>query len=69
MENHGKREKCYLFVDEIQEIRDYHKALESLQAKGGYDIYCSGSNANMLSSEISTKISGRYIEIKIFGLS
>jgi len=59
----------YLFVDEIQEIEDYHKALESLQAKGGYDIYCTGSNAKMLSSEISTKISGRYIEIKIFGLS
>lgn len=67
-EQKGKGKK-YLFVDEIQEIEEYHKALESLQAKGGYDIYCTGSNANMLSSEISTKISGRYIEIKIFGLS
>ena len=69
VEKQKKKGKCYLFIDEIQEIQDYHKALESFQAKGGYDLYCTGSNANMLSSEISTKISGRYIEIKIFGLS
>ncbi len=69
VESLKKKGKSYLFIDEIQEIENYHKSLESLQAKGDYDIYCTGSNANMLSSEISTKISGRYIEIKIFGLS
>lgn len=69
VENQKKKGKKYLFIDEIQEIENYHKTLESLQAKGDYDIYCTGSNANLLSSEISTKISGRYIEIKIYGLS
>ncbi len=69
VQKNKKKHKSYLFIDEIQEIENYHKALESLQAKGGYDIYCTGSNANLLSSEISTKLSGRYIEIKIFGLS
>lgn len=61
--------KIYIFIDEIQEITGFEKTLRSLQARGGYDIYCTGSNANMLSSDLSTRLSGRYIEIKVFSLS
>jgi uncharacterized protein len=64
-----KNQKNYIFIDEVQEIDKFEKALESLLAEGGFDIYCTGSNANMLSGELATYLSGRYIEIKIFGLS
>ena len=63
------RRKAYIFIDEIQEIESFEKALRSLQAEGSYDIYISGSNANLLSGEIATHLSGRYIEIKIYSLS
>jgi len=59
----------YLFIDEVQEITEYEKALRSLLAEGGFDIYCTGSNASMFSSELATYLSGRYVEIKIFSLS
>jgi len=61
--------KNYIFIDEIQDIEDFEKALRSLQAKDGYDIYCTGSNAKLLSGELATFLSGRYVEIKIYGLS
>ena len=63
------RGKISLFIDEIQEIDRFEKALSSLQARGGYDIYCTGSNADLLSGELATRLSGRYVEIKVFGLS
>ena len=59
----------YLFVDEIQDINEFEKALRHFQTKKKWDIYCTGSNAKLLSGELSTFLSGRYIEIKIFGLS
>ncbi|MDD2916225.1 MAG: ATP-binding protein [Candidatus Gracilibacteria bacterium] len=61
--------KRYIFVDEIQDISNFEKALRDLQALGNYDIYISGSNANMLSSEIATYLTGRYIEFEIFPLN
>ena len=61
--------KNYIFIDEIQEIDKFEIALRSLLLNDTYDIYCTGSNANMLSSEISTYLSGRYIEIEINSLS
>jgi uncharacterized protein len=64
-----QKNKIYLFIDEIQEIAEFHKALAHLQASQRFDIYCTGSNAHMLSSELATNISGRYIEIKVYGLS
>lgn len=64
-----KNEKNYIFIDEIQDIEKFEKALRSLKAKGKYDIYCTGSNANLLSSELATYLSGRYIEVKVFSLS
>ena len=64
----GKK-KHYVFIDEIQDIDQFEKALGSLSAEGGYDIYCSGSNAGLLSGELATYLSGRYVEIKVFCLS
>ena len=61
--------KQYIFIDEIQDIENFEKALRSLQAKGRYDIYCTGSNAKLLSGELATYLSGRYVETKIYSLS
>ncbi len=61
--------KNYLFIDEIQEIENFEKALRHLFAKKVFDIYCTGSNARLLSSEIATGLSGRYIEIPVHALS
>ncbi len=65
----NKSEKTALFIDEIQEILNFEKALIHFHTKEKYDIYCSGSNARMLSGELSTLISGRYIEFKIYSLT
>jgi len=59
----------YLFVDEIQDIENFEKALRHLFAKKNFDLYCTGSNARLLSSEIATGLSGRYIEIPVHPLS
>lgn len=61
--------KNYVFIDEIQEIADFEKALRSLLLRSEYDLYCTGSNAHMLSGELATFLSGRYIEIPIYSLS
>ena len=58
----------FLFVDEIQDIDGWENALRSLLAENCCDIYCSGSNANMLSGELATYLAGRYIEIKVHSL-
>jgi len=58
-----------LFIDEIQEISDFERALRSLTAEGGYDIYCTGSNADILSGELATYLAGRAVEFRIFGLT
>lgn len=65
----AKNKKSYIFIDEIQDIEKFEKALRSLKASGKYDIYCTGSNAKLLSGELATFLSGRYIEIKVFSLS
>jgi hypothetical protein len=61
----NKNEKNYLFIDEIQEIDQWEKAIASLFAEKNTDIYITGSNARLLSSELATLLSGRYIEIKM----
>ena len=68
-QNIKKGKKNYIFIDEIQDIENFEKALRSLGAEEKYDIYCTGSNANLLSGELATYLSGRYIEIKVFSLS
>lgn len=62
-------DKVALFIDEIQDIESFEITLRDLVTRGNYDIYCTGSNATLLSGELATFLSGRYIEIKVFGLS
>lgn len=63
------RGKTCLLVDEIQEISDWEKAIASLAKPGDMDIIITGSNAHMLSSELATLLSGRYVEFPIQTLS
>ena len=60
---------CYLLLDEIQEIDGWEKAVNSLLESGNADIYVTGSNSKLMSSEISTYLTGRYISIPVFTLS
>lgn len=61
--------KNYVFIDEIQEIQDFEKALRHLQNKNLADLYITGSNAEMLSGDLATMLSGRHIEINVNSLS
>jgi hypothetical protein len=61
--------KTYLFIDEVQEIEHYELALRSLQSDGNFDIYCTGSNAKLLSGELATALAGRYIQFRIHALT
>lgn len=64
-----KERKTYIFLDEIQNVTDFAKVVDSLYIKKDIDLYLTGSNAYILSSEIATYISGRYIEIQMLPLS
>lgn len=59
----------YIFLDEIQRVADFQKAVDSLYVKKNVDIYIAGSNAYLLSGELATLLSGRYIEINMLPLS
>ena len=59
----------YVFLDEIQHVKDFPRAVDSLFIKKNADLYLTGSNAYMLSSEIATLISGRYVQIEMLPLS
>lgn len=59
----------YVFFDEIQHVRDWQEVIDSLHLRDNLDIYITGSNAYLLSSEISTLIAGRYVEIRMLPLS
>lgn len=61
--------KVYLLLDEVQNVESWEKAINSFKVDCDVDIYITGSNAYLLSSELSTLLSGRYIEIKIYPLS
>ncbi len=61
--------KNYLFIDEVQIIKYFEKAVDSIYLNKNVDIYITGSNANLLSSELATLLSGRYIEVKMLPLS
>jgi predicted AAA+ superfamily ATPase len=62
-------EKNYLIFDELQAVTDWEKSIESFRLDYDVDIYITGSNAYMLSSEFSTLLSGRYVEIRMLPLS
>lgn len=64
-----KNKKTYILLDEVQNVDKWEKAINSLNIDFDVDIYITGSNAYLLSSELSTLLSGRYIEIKMYPLS
>lgn len=64
-----KDSKVYLLLDEVQNVEAWEKAINSFKVDFDIDIYITGSNAYLLSSELSTLLSGRYIEIKVYPLS
>ena len=59
----------YVFLDEVQNVFEFQKAVDSLYIKKNVDVYITGSNAYLLSGELATLLSGRYIEIKMLPLS
>lgn len=66
-QNHSKRN--YLFFDEIQHVDDWEKAVNAFRVEMDADIYITGSNAYLLSGELATLLTGRYVELKVFPLS
>lgn len=64
-----KNETTYIFIDEIQQCGNFPEVIDSLYIKPNVDIYLTGSNATMLSGEIATLLTGRYIEISMLPLS
>ena len=61
--------KTYIFLDEVQEVKNWEKAVNSLASDYDVDIYVTGSNSRMMSSEIETYLTGRYIAFRIYTLS
>ena len=64
-----KDKYTYVFLDEVQNCRDFERAVDSLYIKPNVDVYITGSNAYMLSGELATLLSGRYITIEMLPLS
>ena len=64
-----KGKKTYIFLDEIQSVDEFEKTVDSLFINKDVDLYITGSNAYLLSSELATLLTGRYIEIKMLPLS
>jgi hypothetical protein len=64
-----KNKWTYVFIDEVQECKEYERAISSLHLKKNLDIHLTGSNAHILSGELATKLTGRYIEIALLPLS
>jgi predicted AAA+ superfamily ATPase len=59
----------YIFIDEVQVVKEFEKALDGLFVRKNCDVYITGSNAKLLSGELATLLSGRYVEIKMLPLS
>ena len=64
-----KDKKNYVFIDEVQRVEEFQKACDSLYIKKNVDLYVTGSNSKLLSGELATLLSGRYVEIKMLPLS
>lgn len=63
------KEKIYLFIDEIQNVDAFEEVINGYRTDGGYSIFITGSNSYLLSGELSTKLTGRYIEFELYTLS
>ena len=63
------KEKYYLFFDEIQNIKDWEKAINSFKASKNVSIFITGSNSDLLSGELATHLAGRYVSFKIYPLT
>ena len=65
----NSKKKYYIFLDEVQNVPSFQKAVDGLYIKKNVDLYITGSNAYLLSGELATLLSGRYIEVKMLPLS
>ena len=63
------KEKKYLFIDEIQNVDNFEEIINSYRTDGSYSIFITGSNSYLLSGELATKLTGRYIEFELYTLS
>ena len=59
----------YLFIDEIQNVKDFEEVVNAFRSSGEYSIFITGSNSYLLSGELATKLTGRYVEFELFPLS
>ena len=69
LDNIIPNKKNYVFLDEIQNVSDFEKAVRSLFEKGNIDLYLTGSNSKLQSGQWATSLAGRYVEIKMYPLS
>lgn len=70
IDEYGKaRGTKYLFIDEIQNVADFEESINALREEGDFSIFITGSNSYLLSGELATKLTGRYIEFNVFPLS
>ena len=60
------KKQYYVFLDEVQKVSDFQKAVDGLYIMKNVDVYITGSNAYLLSGELATLLTGRYIEIKMY---
>lgn len=65
----GKSERTYLFLDEIQEVIGWEKVVNAIQTEFNTDIYITGSNARLLSGDLTTYLAGRYVNIQVHPFS
>ena len=63
------QEKKYLFIDEIQNIKNFEEVINGFRTDGGYSIFITGSNSYLLSGDLVTRLTGRYLEFEMFPLS
>ena len=59
----------YLFIDEIQNVKDFEEVINAYREEGDYSIFITGSNSYLLSGELATKLTGRYVELEMFPLT
>lgn len=69
LEKTGEAKKYYLFLDEIQQVKNFQKVVDSLHLRRNIDIYLTGSNSSLLSGEMATLLTGRFVEVRMLPLS